>query len=147
MKGLVKARRDAAIRTREASWLTPAVEEHLFRGADVLSEGAVRGVSGGGRRYFGSTMITFDLAPLARAWRGPFDLSARRRLLSLVEGSVRVRLRAMRLACAEVASRVTYRPLGTPIVETSVRLGENKMFLDVDLEVPVGVCSGARRTL
>lgn len=147
LKGLAKARRDAAVRSRTVQWLTPAVEEHLFRSADVLSEGSVHTAEGGARRYFGSTMITFDLEQLERAWRGPFDAAARAALLDLVEGSVRVRLRAMRMACAEVASRVTDRPLGTPTVETSVRMSEDKLFLDVDLEVSVGVCSSARRTL
>ena len=146
LKGPVRAERDAFVAERAGRFLSRAVEERLFRGAEVLSEGGERTLTVGERRYFGCTMITFDLDDLARYWRGEFDAAARAELARLVEGSVRVRVRAVRLACAEVARRVTDRPLGTAMVETSVTLEGTKLHMDVDLEVPVGVCSSARRT-
>ena len=122
-----------------------SAEEVLFRTAEVLSEGGERAGPGGDRRYFGSTMITFDLEHLRPHWRGDLDAAARAEVTSLIEGSVRMRVRAMRLACAEVARRVTDRPLGTALVETSVRLSGTSVQMDVDLEVPIGVCSPVRR--
>ncbi|MFW5921439.1 MAG: hypothetical protein ACOCUS_06325, partial [Polyangiales bacterium] len=83
----------------------------------------------------------FDLVALGERWRGPLDEAARARLLRAVQGSVRVRLRAMRLACAEVARRLPDRPLGTAQVETRARIVGDKLHVDVDLEVPIGVSS------
>ena len=145
LKGLVRAERDAFVSRHGAHFLSQGVEETLFRHAHVLNEGSERKLGKGDRRYFGSTMITFDLAALQKRWRGPFEQREREELLKLVQGSVRMKARAHRLACAEVLRRVTDAPLGTAIVEVSVRLSGNTLQMDVDLEVPIGVCSGARR--
>lgn len=140
-KGLAKARRGATVDVRSHVALSREAEEVLFRRPEVLSEGSVRESPEGGRSWFGSTMITFDLAALEAHWRGPLDDAARTRLLEAVQGSVRVRLRAMRLACAEVARRLPDRPLGTAQVETRARLVGDTLHVDVDLEVPIGVSS------
>jgi|GEM_PF-1516718 len=145
IKGLARVRRDAFVASHPARFLSRGAEEALFRSAEVLSEGSQRLMAGGEQRYFGSTMITFDLARLEEQWRGPLELAAQTELARLVEGSVRMRLRATRLACAEVARRVTERPLGVAIVETRVRVVGNTLQMDIDLEVGVGVCSPARR--
>jgi hypothetical protein len=145
LKGLAKARRGAYVVARPIEYLSRGAEEALFQVAEILTEGSERRAPSGERRYFGSTMITFDLAELSKHWRGPFEAAEKQALLRMVAGSVRVRLRATRLACAEVARRVTDRPLGSSVVETSVRLSANTLQIDVDLEVPVGVFSPARR--
>lgn len=145
LRGLAKARRNAFVVARPIEYLSRGAEEALFLIARVLSEGAERCLPSGERRYFGSTMITFDLAELSAMWRGPLGPVEKQALLRLVAGSVRIRLRAARIACAEVARRVTDRPLGSSIVETTVRLSGEALQIDVDLEVPVGVSSPARR--
>jgi hypothetical protein len=145
MKGLARARRDAFVVARPIEYLSRGAEEARFRTAQVLSEGSQRVSASGERRYFGSTMITFDLTQLSAYWRGPLGSEDKQALLRLVAGSVRVRLRATRIACAEVARRVTDRPLGSSLVETSVRLSGDSLQMDVDLEVPVGLSSPARR--
>jgi hypothetical protein len=145
MKGLARARRDAFVVARPIEYLSRGAEEALFRTAQVLSEGSQRVSASGERRYFGSTMITFDLTQLSAYWRGPLGSEDKQALLRLVAGSVRVRLRATRIACAEVARRVTDRPLGSSLVETSVRLSGDSLQMDVDLEVPVGLSSPAQR--
>ena len=91
--------------------------------------------------YYGCTMITFDLDSLARHWRGPLDEAARERLRSTLEGSMRVRLRATRLALAEVARKLPDRELGMAQIECSFRLVEGWLHLDVDFEQPYDVCS------
>ena len=121
------------------------LEEAVFRHADVLSEGYC-GSGGSGRVYFGSTMIAVDLAQLAKFFRGQLDEPAREELALAVDGSVRIRLRAMRLACAEVARRLRSRVLGTAQVETRVQVTGDRLLIDVDLEVPVGLSSGSERS-
>jgi hypothetical protein len=145
IKGIAKARRDAFAVARSVEYLSRGAEEALFQIAEVMSEGSERSAPSGQRHYYGSTMITFDLAELSKVWRGPFGPRERAALLRLVAGSVRVRLRATRIACAEAQRRVTERPLGSSIVETTVRLSGNTLQMDVDLEVLVGVFSPLRR--
>ncbi len=145
IKGLAKARRGAVMRRRGGEALSRETEEWLFEAPDVLCEGSVREGRAGKASWFGSTMITFDLDTIASRYRGTFDRDAQNRLVSALEGSVRVRIRAMRIACAEVARRLPDRRLGTAQVETRVRLVDQKLHLDVDLEVPIGVSSRRRR--
>lgn len=136
--GLAKARRGAYVRhRRNGGALSRQAEEDLFAYSDVMSEGCVRH-GPEGDTYFGSTMFTVDLDRLARGWRGPLGDLERERLRRTVEGSVRVKLRAMRIACAEAAHRLPDRIFGTAAVETSVRLRGGQLHIDVDLEVPLG---------
>jgi hypothetical protein len=87
-------------------------------------------------------MITFDLRPLADEWRGVFDERACDSLLDLVEGSVRIRIRTLRIARREAARRLAGYSLGTVAADTRVRLEGATLLLDVDLEVEVRVSSG-----
>jgi hypothetical protein len=144
LKPLVRALRGRALAARgSGTSLTRAFEEELFCAAEVLSEGSCR--RGGPRpdSYFGSTMISIDLDRLRPWFRGGLDAHARRELLHVVDGSVRVHLRAMRLARAEAVRRVHDRALGTAYVETKVRLTERQLHIDVDLEVALSVSSGS----
>lgn len=143
IKGLARATRIEEIRSGRYETLSREAEEELFRIAEVLSEGSVR--EGDGAAYFGSTMITFDLARLADRLRRPLDHASRARLAAAVDGSVRVRIRAMRLACEEVARRLPDRRLGTAQVETLVELRNGNLHVDVDLEVPLRVSSGQQQ--
>lgn len=110
-------------------------EEALFALARVLSEGACD-PSGA---YFGSTMITVDLTLLARHWHGPLDAHELARTLA---GSVRVRLRASRLARGEAAARVRGEVLSAR-TETRVTVRGLYLHLDVDLEAQIAVSSRA----
>jgi len=145
IKGPVRATRSAFIVSRSISYLSRGAEEALLEDIEVISEGEERGAPHGERRYFGSTMITIDLDALQKRWRGPLDDALIAELRRLVEGSVRMRLRVSRIACAEAARRVSARPLGTAAVESSVRIHGRTLHIDVDLEVPVGVSSTVRR--
>jgi hypothetical protein len=147
LKPLVRATRAAVGGSvRGAPTLSRAFEEELFRCAEVLSEGSCRGKGDRGDTYFGSTMISVELERLRRVTRGGLDADARRLLADAVDGSVRVRLRAMRMARAEAVRRIPDRALGTVWVETRVRLTEHQLHIDVDLEAAVGVSSAARRS-
>ena len=144
LKPLARALRAPATVSRHGLSLSRAMEESLFRSADVLSEGGRRGGAEGNESYFGSTMISMDLSRMHEHWRGEFDDRARAQLADAVDGSVRMRLRAMRLACAEAARRVPDRALGTAQVEIRVRIAGEQLHMDIDLEVPLGVSSGSR---
>jgi len=136
LKPPVRVRPGALLRTRRGDALGPRAEEELFRLAEVLTEGRLEGGA-----FFGSTLITIDLERVAPQLRGEDGARERERLLAVASGSVRVRLRAMRLACADVGRRYPDRRLGTATTETRFRLDGTKLFVDVDLEVPVGVSS------
>lgn len=112
--------------------LSRDAEETLFASAERISEGEIRDAS-----YFGSTMITISLATLGRRWRGRLSDEVLAELVHILEGSVRVRLRAMRLACADVAHRFPDVSLGTARVETQIVLAPGELHLDVDIEVPL----------
>lgn len=144
LKPLARALRGPALVRRGGVSISRLLEEQLFRDADVLSEGELRRLNERDS-YFGSTMIAFDLVRVAGYVQGPLDADARQHLLHAIEGSVRMRIRAMRLARAEVGRRVPDRPLGTAQIETRARLTTTHLHMDVDLEVPVGVSSSRAR--
>lgn len=127
---------------RHSVALSREAEEALFRVATVMSEGTLdpEGI------FFGSTMITFDLDALAREWRGPLDARERERLLRAIEGSVRVRLRAMRIARAQAQQHIGGRALSTAHSEMRMSLRGTRLHLDVDLEVEVALSSALSGT-
>lgn len=128
------------LRSRQRTSLSREIEEAMFRHAEVLSEGDSHTLSSG-RVYLGSTMITVELLQLGAVFAGMHSERARRELLDVTEGSVRVRLRATRIARAEVARRVPGADLGTAQVETRVDLRGSQLLIDVDLEVPLSLSS------
>lgn len=120
----------------------------MFEHAEVLTEGSAerdealeredpRRGRGGSVSFFGSTMITIDLDRVGDRLRGLDAPGAREALRDVVASSVRVRLRAMRIACAEVARRVPEREFGTAQVEITASLVGSRLHLDVDVEVPL----------
>ena len=139
---LAKATRLSGIRRRSSMALTRQAERCLFEHLSVLSEGQIEDTNGE-RRYRGSTMLTFDIRPLADQWRGAFDERSKEELLSLMEGSVRVRLRVHRIARREAARRLAGANLGTVTTETRLSTEGPYVHMDVDLDVLVEVCSAS----
>ncbi|MFT5355688.1 MAG: hypothetical protein ACI9KE_002907 [Polyangiales bacterium] len=103
-----------------------------------LSEGSVRSEASGDS-YFGSTMFSVDLRLLANSWRGTLDREA---LRIAVEGSVRMRLRLMRLSAADAKQRVPDRIWGMTTSETRVVLQGDSLHIDVDVEAPLDLVLG-----
>src|SRR5688572_14028517 len=97
LKPPVAVRPGALVRARQHTALGPRAEDALFAGADVLSEGRRDGDA-----FFGSTLVTIDLARLASSFAHEAAELDRDRLFRAMEGSVRVRLHAMRLATNDV---------------------------------------------
>jgi hypothetical protein len=147
LKPLVKTRRPPfLIRRHGGVLISRTLEELLFRCADVLSEGNTRLGSGGQGTYFGSTMISIAFAKLESEAHTDLSKALRAELLSAVEGSVRVRLRAMRLARAEATRRAQWPLLGTAMCEVRMRDSGKQLHIDVDLEVELRVSSRAKRS-
>jgi hypothetical protein len=143
LKPLAKIRRRPQLVRHSHVVLSRALEQALFDHADVLSEGGLR-VVGGHATYFGSTMISIAFARIENDARP--SKAAREEFVRVIEGSVRVRLRAMRLARAEAARRVQSGALGTVVCELRVREDGKQLHIDVDLEVEVRVSSRANRS-
>jgi hypothetical protein len=146
IKPPVRATRVSGLSRRtQGVTLSRALEDALFRCAEVLSEGGLRAQAGHADSYFGSTMISVELERLRPWLRGGLDSQERRQLMEAIDGSVRMRVRAMRLARAEALRRVPDRGIGTAYVETSMRLTERQLHIDVDLEAPLSVSSSSGR--
>jgi hypothetical protein len=144
LKPLAKATRAAVLMHRTAFQITRVLEETLFREADVLSEGSIRSYAPGQSTYFGSTMIRVRIAALFARGRPLANRSQRAALTLAIEGSVRIRLRAMRLARAEAARKLDRSIMGTALCEIRIRDTGDELHIDVDLEVPVRVSSRAK---
>ncbi len=140
IKGPARARKSPALRERRYVALDRQTEELLFSELEVLSEGSVRdGV------FFGSTMISIDLTRVEAHLRRPLGIEGRAALLQTLDGSVRVRIRAMRIAVEEVTRRHPAETLGTAQVETHIQISGDQLHLDIDVEVPFGVSSADSR--
>jgi hypothetical protein len=134
----VRARRIRPLHRGERA-LTPQAIEELFRSAEVLTEGGLDGDPEA--RWYGSIMITFDLGRLVRRCRGLSDPALLDRVVDAIEGSVRVRIRAHRMACAEVYRRFPDRTVGTAQLESCFRRDGDLLLLDIDLEAPIDLPS------
>jgi len=114
----------------------PAIAE-LFRGAQVLTEGGLDE----GARWYGSIMITFDLDRFARRCRDMHEAGDLDAVVTAVEGSVRVRLRAHRMACSEIYRRFPDRHVGTAQLWSRFSRDGTRLLLDIDLEAPIDLPS------
>lgn len=139
LKPPVRVRPGALLRERTGWALGAQAVDELYRVARVMSEGRREGDV-----YFGTTLIDIDLVrALGGLVKGPDDVALMARLQDAVTGSVRVRLRAMRIAEEEVARRFPDRVIGTARTETRFRIEGTHLYVDVDLEAPIGGSSTA----
>ncbi|MEM6955648.1 MAG: hypothetical protein AAF411_27735 [Myxococcota bacterium] len=131
--GLAKARRGAFI---SKGVLSREAEMLILGRTSRLSEGEPD--SG---QYFGSTMFQVPLAALQERWRGTLDAAE---LLRAVEGSVRLRIRFMRIAVADARHRAPKDRWGTFVTETRVRLANSALHVDVDVEAALDDAESSR---
>jgi hypothetical protein len=127
-KPMAPARRVSLYEREIRVHLGTAAIDVLFELAEVLSEGQRQG-----RRYFGSTMLTFDLARARAAVRDACDASDARQIAALLERDARVEARARALAC-EAAARRAGAPLARVEVEVRVRADGVRVHVDLDVE-------------
>lgn len=138
LKPLVRVRPGALLRERSGWALGPRAVDELYRVAEVLTEGRCEDDV-----FFGTTLIAIDLERALVGLGVGSDPALLERVADAIRGSVQVRLRAMRLAEEDVARRFPDRDLGTARIETGFRVEGTRLFLDLDLEVPIGGSSTA----
>ena len=108
--------------------LSQAAIELLLASASVLSEGQTE--SG---RYFGSTMLTIDLARVSPRLSESCDLATARAAESLLAADPRIADRARGVAIAE-ARRLAGRRLQAVSADARVRRADRHFHIDVDIE-------------
>ena len=120
--------------------LSGAAIELLLSAAEVLSEGgvapanpALEGRAAGREAWFGSTMLTIDLARVAAAVREPCDEARAARIAALLVGDTRIGRRVRKVAERE-AERMAGRRLEGALCEVRVRSRGTTVFVDVDVE-------------
>jgi hypothetical protein len=127
-KPMAPARRVSLYEREIRVHLGTAAIEVLFDVVEVLSEG---GRQGG--RYFGSTMLTFDLGRARAALREACDAADARRVAELLEKDARIAARARALALTAAEERVGGR-LAAPEVELRVRAEGARVHAILDVE-------------
>lgn len=113
--------------------LSAAAIEILLERAHVLSEGQRSASATAKARWFGSTMITVDVAALGDAVREPCDAAAAGRVAALVAADARVIKRVQRLAGRE-ADRLAGATVRVRAGDVRVRVQGTLVHLDVDVE-------------
>jgi hypothetical protein len=104
--------------------------------AQILSEGR-RAQSPTSAAFFGSTMLTIDLATCADLVREPCDPRLATRLASLMALDPRVVRRAQQIA-GEEAARLSGRSIPVRAADVRVRAQGAFLYIDVELEEPRG---------
>ncbi len=119
--------------------LSSAAIDILFDKAVVLSEGGVQG-----NAYYGSTMVTFDLARAAALVSDSCDAATVKRVSELIAHDDRIKERARALG-AEEARRCAAVPLAPPQVDLRVNASGSHLHLDLDVEAQVLASGSSRR--
>ncbi|HEX2574226.1 MAG TPA: hypothetical protein VH877_32060 [Polyangia bacterium] len=110
----------------------PAVEL-LFERAQVLSEGErVRGIQGG-ETFYGSTMLTIDLAAATSWVRESCDEEAAHRVAALMASDARV-ARCLRQIIDREVCRLVGRMLEKLHTDVRLRTEGTRIYVDVDFE-------------
>jgi hypothetical protein len=117
--------------------LSTSAIEILFQRARVLSEGRRSDSPTARAAWFGSTMLTLDLAELADVIRDAPNEETARKLAAMIDEDPRVQKRVRQIAAAE-AEHIAGGPCGARAVELRVRTEGAIVYLDVDVESPAG---------
>ena len=127
-KPMAPARRVSLFEREIRVRLSSAALDIMFDLAAVLSEG-----QWDGERYYGSTMVTIDLARATRQVSDACDVATARRVAELIATDERVRERARDLGARE-AARLAGRPIDRPQVDLRLRRTGCHLHLDMDIE-------------
>ncbi len=138
LKPPVRVRPGALLRARSGWALGARAVDELYRVAEVLSEGRCEAGT-----FFGTTLVTIELSRALVGLGLEGDEVMLGRVSDAIRGSVRVRLRAMRLAEEDLARRFPDRVIGTARIETRFRVEGTRLLMDLDLEAPIGGSSTA----
>lgn len=127
-KPMRQARRVSLFEREIQVRLSPAAIEILFGTAAVLSEGLVEG-----NCFYGSTMITIDLARADGHVSEACDVSTARDVERLLGKDPRVQEQAREVGATE-ADRLAGRALQAPQIDLRVRRDGRQFHVDMDVE-------------
>ena len=131
-KPMARATRITLFEREVRERLSRAALDVIFARADRLSEGQ-RQSRGGREAFFGSTMLTVDLAAFADVLRDVCDAGTAHRLAALMESDATVPRRIREIAERE-ATRIAAVRLKDLRIQIAVRAQGAKVFIDVDVE-------------
>jgi hypothetical protein len=134
-KPMARAERVTLFEREVRERLSLAAIEILLERAKVLSEGRRARSPTALEAWFGSTMMTFDVAALGDVVRDPLDARAAARVADLIRGDARVGRRVQRIAERE-AHRLAGGPTRAKAADVRVRAQGTLVYLDVDVEEP-----------
>jgi hypothetical protein len=132
-KPMARAQRVTLFEREIRERLSVAAIEILLERAKILSEGSRSQSPTAKSRWFGSTMITVDVAALGDVVREPCDARAANRVAELVSGDARVHKRVQRIAGRE-ADRLAGTTVRVRASDVRVRVQGTLVHLDVDVE-------------
>jgi hypothetical protein len=132
-KPMVQASRVALFERELRERLSAAAVELLFSQAQVLTEGRRADGPTAGRAFFGSVMITVDLAALGSGVRERCDELAAERVAAMMAEDARVIGRVRRLAEAE-AGKLAGAAIRVHSADVRVRATGACVHVDVDVE-------------
>ena len=132
-KPMARAERVTLFEREIRERLSVAAIEIVLQRAQVLSEGKRAASPTAAQRYFGSTMVTIDVAELQQLVRDPCDARATARIAELIGGDARVTRRVQKLAERE-AQRLCDGPVKVRAGEVRVRAQGTLIYLDVDVD-------------
>ena len=113
--------------------LSVAAIEILLERARILSEGKRSASATAAHAWFGSTMITIDVAAIADVVREPCDARAAARVCELIRDDARMTRRVQQIATRE-AARLADGPVRVRPGDVRVRAQGTFVYLDVDVE-------------
>ena len=131
-KPMARATRITLFEREVRERLSRAALDMLLARAERLSEGQ-RSVRAGRAAFFGSTMLTIDLASFADVLRDACDAGTAHRLATLLETDTTVPKRIREIAERE-AGRIAAARLRDVRTQMTVRAQGSKVFIDVDVE-------------
>jgi hypothetical protein len=134
-KPMVRALRVSLIEREVSECLSSAAIDILLDRARVLSEGRRAASGSAGSAFFGSTMITIDVAACADVVREQCDAVLARRLAAFMAEDARVIGRAQRIAEHE-AERLAGVRIRARAADVRVRAQGALLYIDVDVEGP-----------
>jgi hypothetical protein len=132
-KPMARAERVTLFEREIRERLSVAAIEIVLDRARILSEGKRAASPTAQQRYFGSTMVTIDVAALAELVRDPCDVRAATRIAALIGDDARVTRRVQKLAEKE-AQRLCDGPVKVRAGEVRVRAQGTLIYLDVDVD-------------
>ena len=143
IKPLHKPRGIPVLQSVRGITLTPAAAEMMAVNAQVVSEGVVEKTENQDPFYRGSTLISIDLD------KPCFDIQkdeqTLRQLLHSVERSLTLHIRLVRLARLEAERRVTPLFVREMRAESTFRIVDKRLLVDIDIECPLAASMGEPR--